>query len=281
MKDAGQRISGHLQMADRASGRVWVAQYVGADGRTTRRVLGPAWVRDSGRRTDRGAVIWRANDGSKPEGFLTPKEARATLAAVLEAERRAPRVAVVSGRAMTFGDAVDEWLRYVEFDKAIAASTLRGYRGYVRGRIEPEFGRDTPLSRITTARIADYRERLLASGLKRATVRQLMIIVHGILKRAKRKGWVSSNAAADAERVSVRASGDFNVLEPAQVVASDRRRSRGRVALRGSRVWHRGAGQAVAVSRPRRPGCATVLHDGILGTRLIPGVRIGAPTWRL
>jgi len=40
-----------------------------------------------------------------------------------------------------------------------------------------------------------------------------------VLKRAKRLGWITVNAAADAERVSVKRSGDFNVLASVQVAA--------------------------------------------------------------
>jgi hypothetical protein len=45
-----------------------------------------------------------------------------------------------------------------------------------------------------------------------STVQKILVLLHGILKRAKRKGWVATNAAEDAERVTVRRSGDFNVL---------------------------------------------------------------------
>jgi hypothetical protein len=33
--------------------------------------------------------------------------------------------------------------------------------------------------------------------------------MHGLLKRAKRRGWVDYNAAADAERITLKRSGDF------------------------------------------------------------------------
>ncbi len=46
-----------------------------------------------------------------------------------------------------------------------------------------------------------------------------MVLLHGILKRAKRKGWVATNAAEEAERVTVKRSGDFTVLTPEEVHA--------------------------------------------------------------
>jgi hypothetical protein len=45
------------------------------------------------------------------------------------------------------------------------------------------------------------------------------VLLHGVLKRAKRKGWIDANPAADAERVTVTRSGDFNVLSPEEVQA--------------------------------------------------------------
>ena len=63
-----------------------------------------------------------------------------------------------------------------------------------------------------------YREERLAEGrLARRTLQKHMVMLHAILKRAKRRKWVEYNAAADAERITFKRSGDFNVLTPAQV----------------------------------------------------------------
>jgi HEAT repeats len=59
------RPSGHLQVKGPKGRRAWYALWRDADGRHQKR-LGPAHVRDSGRRTPRGAVVWRAANGSKP-----------------------------------------------------------------------------------------------------------------------------------------------------------------------------------------------------------------------
>jgi len=42
------------------------------------------------------------------------------------------------------------------------------------------------------------------------------------MRRAKRRGWISVNPVDDAERVSVKRSGEFNVLTPVQVAAVGR-----------------------------------------------------------
>jgi len=84
----------------------------------------------------------------------------------------------------------------------------------------PSSKADTPVARITTAKIDALRERLLAQrGLSHRSVQKIMVLLHGILKRAKRKGWVAVNAAEEAERVTVKRSGDFTVLTPEEVHA--------------------------------------------------------------
>src|SRR5665213_4203578 len=64
------RPTGHVQVKGERGARAFFALWRDADGRHQRK-LGPAWVKDSGRRTTRGAVRWVARDGSKPEGYLT------------------------------------------------------------------------------------------------------------------------------------------------------------------------------------------------------------------
>jgi integrase len=125
-----------------------------------------------------------------------------------------------AGPKVTFGEACSEWLRYVEFDRQRSPSTLRDYRNSVNRYLLPELGAETPLARIDTARIDAMRERLLAEGvLSRRTIQKLLVMLHGILQRAKRKGWVAANAAADAERVTLKRSGDFTVLAPVEIEA--------------------------------------------------------------
>ncbi len=69
------RPTGHLQIVDRDGGRRWHALWRDADGRH-QTILGPAWVKDSGRRTPRGAPVWRAANGPKSDpSYLTPAEA--------------------------------------------------------------------------------------------------------------------------------------------------------------------------------------------------------------
>jgi hypothetical protein len=90
-----KRPTGHLQVKTDKNGRTrsfW-AFWRDCNDRKGGRCLGPAHVRDSGRRTSRGAVIWRAGHGPKPSPeYLTPKEAQACLETILEELRTAAEV---------------------------------------------------------------------------------------------------------------------------------------------------------------------------------------------
>jgi len=194
---------------------VWVALWRDGTGRH-KKTLGPAWVKPHGK-TAKGAPKWRAADGPTPEGLLTPRDAEQALRELLV---RAPAEPPVARVEHTFGEACEEWLRYVEHDRDRRPSTVRDYRNTVKRYLLPHFGADTPIERITTEDVDAYREALLDEGrLSRRTIQKILVLLHGILKRAKRKKWIASNPAEDAERITVKRSGDFNVLSPSEIEA--------------------------------------------------------------
>jgi integrase len=198
------RVTGHINLRQRKRGSVYYLRYRLADGRHVQKLLGPAWTERS----------------RPPTGYYTKRTAEEALQQVLADARRGtlPGSQPRSGR--TFDDACSDWLRYVEHDKQRAPSTVSDYRNVVRASLLPEFGADTPLEQITTGRIEAYRERLLDDGdLSRRTIQKVLVLLYGILKRAKRRGWIPSNPAEDVERVTVRRSGDFNVLSPVELGA--------------------------------------------------------------
>lgn len=198
------RVTGHLRRRERKRGPVWYVAYRLADGRQVQKLLGPAWTERS----------------RPPAGYYTRKMAMDELGLILADARRGTLAdsGIRSGR--TFDDVCAEWLRYIEHDRQRRTSTLRDYRNVVNGVLLPEFGKTTPLEQITTERIEAFRERLLDEGKRtRRTIQKDLVLLHGILKRAKRRGWIASNPAEDVERVSVKRSGDFNVLSPVEVQA--------------------------------------------------------------
>jgi hypothetical protein len=102
------RPTGHLQVKGGAGNRRYYALWRDGDGDGRhQRLLGRAHIKDSGRRTPRGATIWRAAGGPKSEpDSLTPAKAATVLRELLAA---APKRPTPAGRrahgAITFGGA--------------------------------------------------------------------------------------------------------------------------------------------------------------------------------
>src|SRR5436190_12940964 len=108
--------SGHVFRVDRRYGPVWYAKYRLPDGRQVQRKLGPAWTErgrpEDGHLTKRLAerelrrILTEADNGS------TQVTGAPVTSAPVAATTAAPTI-----RA-TFAEAVDEWLRYAERERA-------------------------------------------------------------------------------------------------------------------------------------------------------------------
>jgi integrase len=198
-------VSGTVQLVKRKRGDKWYARYR-VNGEQKMQLLGPAWTEKGGR---------------PPDGYYTRKTARAALDGLLTDARRG-EIPTPGKSGRTFGDAVAEWLRYVEHEKARRGSTVRDYRNTAESALEPEFGKETPLE--TAERIDQYRLRLLSEGeLSRRTIQKRMVVLGSVLKRAVRLKWIQHNPLEEVERVNVPSTSEFNVLSPVQVEAVARK----------------------------------------------------------
>jgi len=106
----------------------------------------------------------------------------------------------------------------VEFDKQRKRSTILDYGNVIAHDLLPFFGEDTPVENITTADVDAFKDYLLGRVSHRTT-QKILVILHGVMARAKRKAWVTANPCEDAEKVTVKRSEDFNVLTVEQVHA--------------------------------------------------------------
>jgi integrase len=216
-----QHATGHVRTLPRKDGPVFYAKLkVPRDDGTMyepQRRLGKVWSKRS----------------RPPAGYLTAAQAQARLEAMLVGDD--PLVNIEPPRdVVTFERACDEHLRYLEFDRQRKASYVKDCRNTMRCYLLPAFGKSTPVGDIMTADIDAFRDRLLsmprsrrtgdgeAAPLAHKTVQKVLVLLGGILARAKRKGWVTTNAAEDAEKVSVKRSEEFNVLDVEQVAAVSR-----------------------------------------------------------
>jgi integrase len=213
-------VSGHLRVEERASKpAVWVAT-ITDHGERRRVTLGCAWVKDSGKRTSRGAVVWRAAPGSKPdESFLTPAEAQAKLDEhIADARRRQGAAPATKGK--TWAHARDGWLLEAQRIRALEATTLRGYRSAVNGLRDAGLRDELLLRRITAQKVEDVQSALIDAGLARKTVADYMRVARSILDFAQKQGWVAHNVAVDTRLVRAPApTSDFRVLEPTNLEA--------------------------------------------------------------
>jgi integrase len=221
---------GHLQVIGDRGRRRWRAFWWDADGKHSR-VLGPAWVQSSGKRTARGAVIWHAADGPKPDpSYMTPKEAAVELRRMLEhdvAKRPTPRT--TSGAPVTFADAAESWLQHGERKRNLKRSTLTDYRQVLDAYLLParEDGEvsetpyrrapfaTTPLRDLKPARVKAWYDELPYGR----TAEKLLMIVRAIIAHARSRGWIEHDPLAGVERQQVRYSGDYDFYAREEVDA--------------------------------------------------------------
>jgi integrase len=191
-------ISGHVFRVERKRGAQWYAKYRLPDGRQLQRRIGPAW-------SDRGCPA---------AGYFTKRTAETWLRELLDEARRGTLPGLVK-TDVTFAEAADEWLRYVEHDRDRKPSTITGYKALLRSQLLPTFG-EMPIESITTAMIETW-----IAGVDRspATRTKALVLMHGIFKRARKLYGLPTNPAADVEKPPARRSGDIEVFSPEEVMA--------------------------------------------------------------
>jgi integrase len=118
--------------------------------------LGPAHVRDAGRRTARGAIVWRAGDGPRPTPeHLTPQDAEARLEQLLrEYEARAEEAARKETERVLH-EAAEGWLAGRHAERGLKRSTVADYEDMFE-RLYRDLGADTPLHELADGRLALY-----------------------------------------------------------------------------------------------------------------------------
>jgi len=192
--------SGHVTTVKRKKGDVFYLRYRLPSGKHVKKRLG---------------MVWR-KDGRPPKGHFTKGQAEAELRkALVEAEEETP-----PSDSASFGQACKEFVRYVRDVRQIDNKTASDYEGVIDGYLIPEFGEDTPAEEIDADGIEAYRDRLLAEEeLSNRTIVRHLTVLHGVLKRAERKGWVPKNEASASmvERPKVVYTGEFDTFERDEV----------------------------------------------------------------
>jgi integrase len=195
-----QPVSGHIYVKERVSGKRWYVRWRDANGEH-RKLLGRTWE----------------GHGTPPPGYLRRREANAELQRILVAarEQRASQAKV----ATTFADAAREWLRHGEDERSLKPSTLIDYRSVLNARLLPSFGKHR-LDKISAGTIERTRAKWLADGMSHRNANKQLAILHGIFERARKVYGLSSNPAAEVEKLKERYdSTRFDFYTPDEVAA--------------------------------------------------------------
>jgi integrase len=184
---------------------VWVMRYRLPNGRNSRKVLGPAWMKR----------------GRPPEGYYTQATAEAAARAFL-AEHEHDRIPC----AMRLGRVADDYLgdlaRRVEHGD-FRKTTLRTYRNIVANDLLAFGGetpwRDRPVGRFTSGDVEQYRAALVGRDLAPSTLNQHRAVVRGVFAVAvERYGLETSPTVAFAWARSRRAnSGRISFYRPDEI----------------------------------------------------------------
>ena len=151
------RPTGHLQVKSDGNGaRSYWAFWRDEHGARGGKRLGPAHVRVSGRRTSRGAILWRAGDGPRPTpDHLTPKDAQERLDAILDDLGAETEARAEEGEIGTLFQATQGWVVERKRDKGLKRTTLAGYEVMFE-RLYRDLGADTLVRDFADGRLRDY-----------------------------------------------------------------------------------------------------------------------------
>jgi integrase len=145
---------------------------------------------------------WR--DGRRRRKYLsgrTRAEVAGKLRRVLD-EQEAGLEISTDGLAPTLDVWLTHWLDTIAAPR-LRSSTLTTYRGYVRNRVVPNFGRHR-LDKLQPEHLETLYAQLAADGLAPASILQIHRIVSRALKVAMQRGKVRRNVAALVQPPSVR-----------------------------------------------------------------------------
>lgn len=119
-------------------------------------------------------------------------------------------------------EAAEEFITYCEGrnrrGERMTTHCLATYRGHVNNHIlNPDRGLGAvPLAHLTTARIAEFRDRIRGAGVSVPTTRKILATLHGILRRAVENDVLAINPATDIQVIGRRGEGSKKIVPPSK-----------------------------------------------------------------
>ena len=165
------------------------------------------------------ASVWSAREGKRLfKTFASLADAKAWRAEAQVALRRGTMRAGGSG---TLREAAQAWLEGVKSGAirnrsghAYKPSAIRGYETALVARVLPELG-GLRLSEIRRVDLQDFADRLCADGLDPSTVRNTLMPLRAIFRRAVARGEVAVNPTSGLELPAMEGSRD-RIASPAE-----------------------------------------------------------------
>lgn len=168
------------------------------------------------------ANVWSAREGKRIfKTFPTLAAAKAWRADAQVALRKGT---IRAGSTATLCDIAEAWLEGVRSGAIrnrsghrYKPSAIRGYEAALVTRVLPELGAGR-LSDIRRIDLQDFADRLCAEGLDASTVRNTLMPLRAIFRRALARGDVAVNPTAGLELPAVEGSRD-RIASPAEAAA--------------------------------------------------------------
>ncbi len=118
---------------------------------------------------------------------------------------------------VTFETAAQEWLRYVEQERACKPTTVTDYRNMAR-TLGETFG-DQPIEGITAAAIEQWKAQFSRErAVSNRTLQKYLVTLHGIFKRASRVYDLPRNPVTNVERPRVAKRAGIDVFSRDEIL---------------------------------------------------------------
>jgi integrase len=181
--------SGFVFVREGARGPVWYAKYRLPDGRQVKRSIGPV-------------------------SRLSRRQAEGWLHRVLD-EARAGTLPGMVRTGVSFAEACEEYLHWLEVDRQRKPSTLRDYRSILRAHLLPYFA-DVLVEDITEAHCEAWQRQL---EMGNRTKIKVMTVFYGVMQRARWTYRLPLNPVENLEKPVQRMRVDIDVFSPEEVMA--------------------------------------------------------------
>ncbi len=120
---------------------------------------------------------------------------------------------------VTFAEACEEYLRWLEQDRDRKPSTVRDYGSVIRAHLLPAFG-SRPIEDISDEDIERWKVGLgIESGMSNATKLKVLTILSGVFERARKVHKLPRNPVVAIEKPIQRVRGDIDVFSVEEVMA--------------------------------------------------------------